>query len=89
MNASLFQYSTIVERWKGMPQVLPPVWLLSMKAGKKPFIHALSSALVARSSKGMMASSSMSVNMSVESRTDIWGASPLLSAVSTFTIVSW
>jgi hypothetical protein len=33
LNASLFQYSTMVERWNGMPQVLPPVWLLSMKAG--------------------------------------------------------
>ena len=28
-----------------MPQVLPPVWLLAMKAGKKLFSHALSSAL--------------------------------------------
>jgi hypothetical protein len=32
LNISLFQYSTTVERWNGMPQVLPPVWLLSMKA---------------------------------------------------------
>jgi hypothetical protein len=32
-NSSLFQYSTMVERWNGMPQVLPPVWLLNMKAG--------------------------------------------------------
>ena len=79
----------MVERWKGMPQVLPPVWLLSMKAGKKLFIQALSSALVAASSKGMMASSSMRVNMSVESSTDICGGSPLLRAVSTLTMVSW
>jgi hypothetical protein len=30
---SLFQYSTIVERWNGIPHVLPPVWLFSMNAG--------------------------------------------------------
>ena len=61
---------------------------MSMKAGKKLFIQALSSALVARSSNGMTASSSISVNMSVESSTDIWGGSPLLSAVRTLTMVS-
>ena len=72
-----------------MPQVLPPVWLLSMKAGKKLLSQAWSSALVAIVSKGTIASSSMSVNMSVESSTDICGGSPLLSAVSTLTIVSW
>ena len=33
LKASLFQYSTTVERWKGTPQVLPPVWLFCMKAG--------------------------------------------------------
>ena len=33
LNISLFQYSTIVERWNGMPQILPPVWLFSMNAG--------------------------------------------------------
>src|SRR5262245_34080771 len=32
LNSSLFQYITTVERWNGMPQVLPPVWLFSMKA---------------------------------------------------------
>ena len=53
-----------------MPQVLPPVWLLSMKAGKKLLSQAWSSALLAMSSNGTIASSSISVNMSVESRTD-------------------
>src|SRR5579864_803931 len=33
LNASLFQYITMVERWNGMPQILPPVWLFSMNAG--------------------------------------------------------
>src|SRR3989339_395192 len=33
LNKSLFQYITTVERWNGMPQVLPPVWLFCMKAG--------------------------------------------------------
>ena len=33
LNISLFQYSTMVERWNGTPQVLPPVSLFSMKAG--------------------------------------------------------
>src|SRR6478752_846112 len=32
LKASLFQYMTTVERWNGMPQVLPPVWLFIMKA---------------------------------------------------------
>src|SRR4051794_24142808 len=27
LKASLFQYMTTVERWNGMPQVFPPVWL--------------------------------------------------------------
>src|SRR6266849_2918748 len=89
LNASLFQYRTIVERWNGMPHVLPPVRLLSMKAGKKLASHALSSAVLITSSKGITASSSISVNMSVESRIAVCGASPLLTAVSTLTIVSW
>src|SRR5215210_6234142 len=42
LNRSLFQYRTIVERWKGTPQVPPPVWLFSMKAGKKLLIQDLS-----------------------------------------------
>ena len=33
LNSSLFQYITTVERWNGMPQVLPPVWLFFMKPG--------------------------------------------------------
>src|SRR5580704_4236485 len=33
LNASLFQNITMVERWNGMPQVWPPVWLLAMNAG--------------------------------------------------------
>ena len=41
------------------------------------------------SSNGTIASSSISVNMSVESSTDITGGSPLLSAVSALAIVSW
>ena len=36
-----------------------------------------------------MASSSISVNMSVESSTAVVGGVPLLCAVSAFTIVSW
>src|SRR5215471_2234604 len=74
LNASLFQYRTMVERWNGMPHVLPPVWLFFMKAGKNDLSHA---------------SSSMSVNMSVERRMAVVGGSPLLLAVSPFTIVSW
>jgi len=36
-----------------------------------------------------MASSSMSVYMSVERMMAVWGGSPLFTAVSAFTIVSW
>ncbi len=72
-----------------MPQVLPPVWLFSMKAGKKLFSHAWSSGDLIRSSKGTIASSSISVNMSVDSRIDVTGASPLLTAVSALVIESW
>src|SRR5262249_6913560 len=89
LNASLFQYSTMVERWNGMPHVLPPVWLFFMNAGMNDFIHAASSAPLASSSHGTMASSSISVNMSVERRIAVVGGSPLLWAVSAFTIVSW
>jgi hypothetical protein len=32
LNSSLFQYSTMVLRWKGTPQVLPPIWPFSRKA---------------------------------------------------------
>lgn len=32
-RSELFQYRTIVERWNGTPQVLPPVRLFCMKAG--------------------------------------------------------
>ena len=60
-----------------------------MNAGKKLLSQARSSALVAIASNGTIASSSIRVNMSVESSTDIWGGSPLLSAVSAFTMVSW
>jgi hypothetical protein len=55
----LFQYRTIVDRWNGMPHVLPPVRLFSMKAGKKLSSHARSSALLMNSSRGAMASASM------------------------------
>ena len=72
LKSSLFQYRTMVERWNGMPQVLPPVWLFSMKAGKKLVSHALSSAVLTTSSKGTIASSSISVNMSVESSIAVW-----------------
>ncbi len=78
-----------MERWKGAPQVLPPVWLLSMKAGKKLFSQALSSSVLTKSSIGTMASSSMRVNMSVESSTEVVGGLPLLCAVSALTMVSW
>ncbi len=33
LKASLFQYSTMVERWNGMLQVLPPIWPFAMNAG--------------------------------------------------------
>ena len=79
----------MVERWNGMPQVLPPVWLLAMNAGKKLFIQALSSALLAMSSNGTIASSSIRVYMSVESSTEVTGGVPLLFAVSALTIDSW
>ena len=72
-----------------MPQVLPPVWLLSMKAGKKLSSQAWFSAPRAMSSKGKIASSSINVNMSVDSSTDTCGGSPLLSAVSALSRVSW
>ncbi len=89
MNASLFQNITMVERWNGMPQVLPPVWLFSMKAGKNDFAQALSASVFKRSSNGAMASSSISENMSVESKTAMSGGSPLLNAVSALARVSW
>jgi hypothetical protein len=38
---------------------------------------------------GTIASSSISVNMSVDSRIAVAGGLPLLCAVSAFTIVSW
>ena len=41
------------------------------------------------SSNGTIASSSISVNMSVDSRTDIAGGSPLFTAVSALVIESW
>src|SRR5262249_39711855 len=89
LNASLFQYRTMVERWNGMPHVLPPVWLFFMNAGKNDLIHAGSSGAFASSSQGRIASSSMSVNMSVDRRMAVVGGSPLLFAVSALTMVSW
>lgn len=77
-----------MERWNGMPQVLPPVWLFSMKPGKKLASHFLSSSVLMKSSKGTIASSSISVNMSVESSTESTGGVPLLCAVSALTMVS-
>ncbi len=77
-----------MERWNGTPQVLPPVWLLSMKAGKKLDSHLRSSSVFTNSSIGTIASSSIRVNMSVESSTDMTGGTPLLCAVSALTIVS-
>ena len=72
-----------------MPHVLPPVWLFFMKPGKKLWIHAWSWAPGASSSNGTIASSSISVNMSVDRRIAVTGGSPLFSAVSALTIVSW
>ena len=89
MKASLFQNITTVERWNGMPQVLPPVWLFSMKAGKNDLAQALSASVLSRSSKGVTASSSINVNMSVDSRTATSGGLPLFRAVSALTKVSW
>ena len=42
-----------------------------------------------RSSNGTIASSSISVNMSVDSRIDVTGGSPLFTAVSALVIESW
>src|SRR5215470_10486999 len=89
LNRSLFQYKTIVERWKGTPQVLPAVWLLSMKAGKKLFSQVLSSSDLLKSSMGTTASSSISVNISVDNNTEVVGGLPLLCAVKALTMVSW
>ena len=72
-----------------MPQVLPPVWLFFMKAGKNDFSHACSSAALVSSSHGTIASSSISVNMSVESKIAVVGGSPLLCVVSALTMLSW
>src|SRR6476661_3034107 len=68
---------TTVERWNGTPQVLPPVWLFSMNALWKLPSHALSSAVLTKVSIGTMASSSISVNMSVDSSTDVTGGEPV------------
>ncbi len=59
-----------------------------MKAGKKEASHFLSSSVFTKLSKGTIASSSISVNMSVESSTEVTGGVPLLWAVSALTIVS-
>jgi hypothetical protein len=72
-----------------MPQVLPPVWLFSMNPGKKLFSHAWSASVLIISSHGTIASSSISVYMSVESSTETTGGSPALFAVSALTIDSW
>ncbi len=88
MKASLFQYSTMVERWNGMPQVFPPVWLFCMKAGKKLLIQFFSASDLAKSSNGTIASSSIKENMSVERRTHVVGGLPDLWAVSALTMVS-
>eukprot|EP01022_Parablepharisma_sp_SALTPOND_P021792 TRINITY_DN435_c5_g1_i1.p1 TRINITY_DN435_c5_g1~~TRINITY_DN435_c5_g1_i1.p1 ORF type:complete len:766 (+),score=253.47 TRINITY_DN435_c5_g1_i1:968-3265(+) len=89
LNRALLQYITMVERWKGMPQVLPSVWLFSMKPLQKPSIHFLSSALLARLSMETMAPSSISVNRSVDSSTASVGGVPPLKAVSALTMLSW
>ena len=78
----------MVERWNGMPQVLPGVRLFSMNAGKKLAIHFLSSSVLMKPSIGTIASSSISVNMSVESSTDVTGGVPLLCAVSALAMLS-
>jgi hypothetical protein len=68
---------------------LPSVWLFIMKAGKKLFSQARSASVLTKPSTGTIASSSISVNMSVDSRTEVTGGVPLLCAVSALTIVSW
>ena len=78
----------MVERWNGMPQVLPPVWLFAMNAGKKLLSHFRSLSPRAKSSNATMASSSISENMSVDSSTEVTGAVPLLCAVSALAMVS-
>ena len=78
----------MVERWNGTPQVLPPVRLFSMKAGKKLAIHFLSSSVFTNGSIGTIASSSIKVNMSVESSTEVTGGVPLLCAVSALVMLS-
>ena len=67
---------TTVERWNGTPQVLPPIWVLAMKALKKLFSQALSSAVFIKLSMGTTASSSISVNKSEDSNTDVTGGVP-------------
>ena len=59
-----------------------------MNAGKKLLSHAWSSGF-RTSSNGTIASSSMSVNMSVDRMIAVCGGSPLFIAVSALTIVSW
>jgi hypothetical protein len=59
-----------------------------MKPGKKLASHALSSGVFTMSSNGTIASSSISVNMSVDKRIDVTGGSPLLTAVRAFAIDS-
>ena len=78
----------MVERWNGTPQILPPVWLFAMKAGKKLAIHFLSSSVFRKSLIGTIASSSISVNMSVDSSTEVTGGVPLLCAVSALVMLS-
>ena len=78
----------MVERWNGMPQVLPPVRLFSMKAGKNFPIQLFSASLLASSSNGTTASSSMSENMSVDNSMLVTGGLPDLWAISALTMVS-
>jgi hypothetical protein len=49
----------------------------------------LSSAVLTKLSIGTIASSSISVNMSVDSSTEVTGGVPDLCAVSALTMVSW
>jgi len=71
-----------------MPHVLPSVRLFSMKPGKKLLSHAWSSGVAASSSKGTIASSSISVYMSTARITEKCGGSPPLSAVIVLVMVS-
>jgi len=80
----------MVERWNGMPQVLPAARLLAIRAGKNPSIQAGSSRAAAlTSSNGTIASASIRVYMSAANSTAMSGGVPALWPVSDLANASW